>query len=219
MASLGSKSGHQLCGKARLLPNQKGSPSACHMAVANKLFQEVAGSYTKAVVLSDSIYTQNSLLKCQRWNSNAEMDRLHSLYRKEHHAPAMGEKQKLALFLLCPGFTKRFNACAVGKACEVHAYVSWKEGDEHAKQCASRVGTSQPAVGVPKLLCLRCGSTRRADMECEGGSLGRCPGVPRAWPCSTFFCSKLFVYCSRGSRVPFLMITRLARDLICHTHN
>ena len=104
------------------------------MAVANKLFLEVAECYAKAVVLSDSIYTQISSLK--RWNSNAEMDRLHVLYHNEHHAPATGEEQKLALFLLCPGFSECSNPCAVGKVCEVYTYVNWKEGDEHAKRCA-----------------------------------------------------------------------------------
>ena len=65
------------------------------MAAANQLFAAVAAEYAKAVPLADSIYTQISSLK--RWNSNAEMDRLHTLYHNEHQAPATGEEQKLAL--------------------------------------------------------------------------------------------------------------------------
>ena len=112
------------------------------MAV-HQLFQAVADSFTNAMGVASDIGVQITEMKAR--TPNSELDKMHTLFHEKYLAPATGEEQKLALMLLCPGFSACSNACVVGKVCEVFTYVSWTTGDAHQKECAWALRNLQSA--------------------------------------------------------------------------
>ena len=81
------------------------------MAV-HMLFQAVADNFINAMGVATDIGVQITEMKAR--TPNSELDKMHVLFHEKYLAPATGEEQKLALMLLCPGFSACSNPCVVG---------------------------------------------------------------------------------------------------------